>query len=88
MSAESKSFQLQRQLDTVKSEKLRVETGVCVGVCVGVVCGLVVGVGVCGCDISVCVNQNEMSRNIDLKNCTHRTRSYFRRCVNVLIVTE
>ena len=77
MSAESKSFQLQRQLDTVKSEKLRVETGVCVCVCVGV----------CGCDISVCVNQNEMSRNIDLKNCTHRTRSCFRRCVNVLIVT-
>jgi len=62
---------------------------VCRGVCV-VVGGCVGGwvwVGVCGCDISVCVNQNEMSRNIDLKNCTHRTRSCFRRCVNVLIMT-
>ena len=28
ISAESKAFQLQRQLDTIKSEKLRVENGV------------------------------------------------------------
>ena len=33
ISAETKAFQLQRQVDTVKSEKLRVENGVCV--CVG-----------------------------------------------------
>ena len=30
ISAETKAFQLQRQVDTVKSEKLRVENGVCV----------------------------------------------------------
>ena len=30
ISAESKAFQLQRQVDTIKSEKLRVENGVCV----------------------------------------------------------
>ena len=29
ISAESKAFQLQRQVDTIKSEKLRVESGVC-----------------------------------------------------------
>ena len=30
ISAESKAFQLQRQVDTIKSEKLRVENGMCV----------------------------------------------------------